>query len=164
LHYNKTQLSFEAKNILSYIFVLPKCHNKNSITGTLKQIKMKNSASTKQLLETYYKGFSQKQGWESVISDDFKFIGGNMTEMTPVLGKPAYIEIIKRFSRVYKTMRIKEMIVEDERACVIGNYDYLFPNGKSINGDVAEIWKAKDGKLDSLTIFFDTLTFQANSK
>jgi hypothetical protein len=33
-----------------------------------------------------------------------------------------------------------------------------------MSGDVAELWKAKDGKLDSLTIFFDTGTFQANAR
>ena len=121
--------------------------------------------TTKELLETYYKSFAQKQqGWEAVLSDDFKFVGGDMTKTTPIVGKTAYIEVIKRFSQVFKTMRVKEMVVEDDNACVIGNYDYVFPNGKSINGDVAEIWKIKDDKLDALTIFFDTLTFQANTK
>ena len=123
---------------------------------------MGNSTSTKQLLEAYYKGFAQKHGWESVISDGFKFIGGDMTKTAPTVGKAAYIEVIKRFSRVFQAMRVKEMIVEGENACVIGNYDFKFPNGASINGDVAEIWKAKDGKLDSLTIFFDTFTFDKN--
>ena len=56
------------------------------------------------------------------------------------------------------------MMVDNDNACVIGNYDYVFPNGKSINGDVVEIWKVKNGKLDSLTIYFDTLTFSLNSK
>lgn len=55
------------------------------------------------------------------------------------------------------------MIVDGDNACVIGNYDYQFPNGEKINGDVAEIWTAKDGKLTSLTIFFDTLTFDKNT-
>ena len=119
---------------------------------------------TKELLETYYKGFAQKKDWDSVLSDDFKFVGGDMTQTTPVTGKAAYIEVIKRFSQLFTNMRVKQMIVEDDSACVIGNYDYVFPNGKSINGDVAEIWKVKNGKLDSLTIFFDTLTFSANSK
>jgi hypothetical protein len=64
---------------------------------------------------------------------------------------------------VFETMRVKEMIVEDENACVIGNYDFKFPNGVSINGDVAELWKAKNGKLDLLTIFFDTLAFDKNT-
>ncbi len=119
---------------------------------------------TKELLETYYKGFAQKYGWESVISDDFKFVGGDMTNTTPVVGKQAYIEIINRFSRLFTTMRVKEMFVEDDSACVLANYDYVFPNGKNINGDVAEFWKVKDGKLNSLAIFFDTLTFDLFTK
>ena len=28
--------------------------------------------TTKELLEKYYKGFAQKEEWDSVISDDFK--------------------------------------------------------------------------------------------
>jgi len=124
---------------------------------------MPNSTSIKQLLKTYYKGFAQKHGWEEVISDDFKFTGGDMTKTAPTIGKTAYMEVINRFSRVFQTMRVKQMIVDGENACVIGNYDYVFPNGTSINGDVAEIWKAKNGKLDSLTIFFDTLTFDKNT-
>jgi len=120
--------------------------------------------TTKDLLETYYKGFAEKKDWESVIADDFKFIGGDMTKTTPVVGKTAYVEVIKRFSQMWKTMRVKEMIVDGDNACVIGNYDYVFPNGNSINGNVAEIWTAKNGKLASLTIYFDTQTFSVNSK
>jgi len=115
--------------------------------------------TTKELLESYYKGFAQKSNWESGLSDDFKFTGGDMTKTTPLIGKAAYIEVIKRFSQLFTNMRVKQMIVDNDNACVIGNYDYVFPNGKSINGDVAEIWKIKNGKLDSLTIFFDTSTF-----
>ena len=118
----------------------------------------------KELLETYYRGLAQKKGWESVISDDFEFVGGDMTRTDPVLGKPAYIEVIKRFGSVFTTMRVKEMIVEDDRAFVRANYDYVFPNGRSMSGDVAELWKVGNGKLESLTIFFDTATFQANAR
>lgn len=124
---------------------------------------MENSKSTKQLLETYYKGFARKKGWESVISDDFKYVGGDMTNTTPLVGKDEYIKVIERFSQVFQTMRVKEMVVEGDKACVIGNYDLIFPNGVSMNGDVAEIWKVKNGKLDSLRIFFDTLTFDKNT-
>ena len=120
--------------------------------------------TTKDLLESYYNGFAQKSNWESVLSDDFKFIGGDMTKTAPIVGKKAYVEVIKRFSQLFTSMRVKQMIVDSDNACVIGNYDYVFPNGKSINGDVAEIWKVKNGKLDSLTIYFDTFTFSLNSK
>jgi ketosteroid isomerase-like protein len=124
----------------------------------------KNLVETKQLLETYYRGLAQKKGWEAVISDDFKFVGGDMTNNRPIVGKANYIAIIDRFSRLFATMRVKEMIVEQDKASVIANYDYAFPSGTAISGDVAEIWKIKAGKLDALTIFFDTLTFHNNTR
>ncbi len=120
--------------------------------------------TVKQLLEDYYNGFAIKSGWESTISEEFKFVGGDMMNTTPIVGKQAYIEVINRFSRLFTSMHVKEMIVEGDSACVIGNYDYVFPNGKNINGNVAELWKVKDGKLDSLTIFFDTFSFDLFTK
>jgi ketosteroid isomerase-like protein len=112
-----------------------------------------------ELLETYYNGFAKKQGWEEVISDDFKFVGGDMTKTSPIVGKQAYIEVIERFSKLFTTLQVKKMFVSDDGAFVLANYDYVFPGGKSINGNVAELWEIKGGKLDALTIFFDTLTF-----
>ena len=125
---------------------------------------MENANITRQLLETYYKGFAQKSQWESVVADDFHYVGGDMNNRTPSVGKQAYVDIIKRFSQRFDTMRVKEMIIEGDRACVIGNYDFIFANGKRINADVAEQWTVKNNKLQSLTIYFDTLTFANNSK
>ena len=118
----------------------------------------------KKLLETYYKGFAEKANWESVIADDFQYVGGDMTNKEPLVGKQAYIEVIKRFSQVFTAMHVTEMIIEGDNASVIGNYDFKFPNGQQINGNVAEIWTAKNDKLQSLTIYFDTITFTNNSK
>ncbi len=120
--------------------------------------------TTKELLDFYYKGFAEKSNWESVIADNFQYIGGDMTKTEPIIGKQAYIEVIKRFSQVFKTMSVKEMIIQGDHACVIGNYDLRFPNGQEMNGNVAEHWTAKNDKLQSLTIYFDTLTFANNSK
>src|SRR5690606_14374135 len=118
----------------------------------------------KELLDIYYKGFAEKANWDSVIADDFQYIGGDLTKNEPLVGRQAYIEVIKRFSQVFSAMRVKEMIIQGDNACVIGNYDFKFPNGQEINGNVAEIWTAKNGKLQSLTIYFDTLTFANNTK
>ncbi len=120
--------------------------------------------TTNELLAVYYEGLAKKNGWESVIADDFKFVGGDMTKTDPIVGKQAYIEVINRFSKLFTNMRTKEIFLSDEGAFVLANYDYAFPNGKSINANVAESWKVKKGKLDSLTIFFDTEGFQKYSK
>ncbi|HEX8279657.1 MAG TPA: hypothetical protein VF540_13225 [Segetibacter sp.] len=79
-----------------------------------------------ELLETYYKGFAKKQGWETVISDDFKFVGGDMTEKDAIVGKRAYIDIIKRFSQLFDNMRLKKLIIDGNQACVIEDYDTYF--------------------------------------
>ena len=120
--------------------------------------------TTKELLEAYYKGFAAKSNWENFIADDFQYTGGDMTRTEPITGKQGYIEVINRFSKMFKSMQVKEMIIQGDIACVIGNYDFRFPNGKELNGNVAEIWKVKNDKLQSLTIYFDTLTFANNTK
>ena len=120
--------------------------------------------NTKELLETYYRGLATKAGWELVIADDFEFVGGDMTKTEPTVGKAAYVETIRRFGRLFGSMQVAEMIVEGDRAYVCGRYDYAFPNGVRIAGDVAEIWRVRGGKLAALRIFFDTATFQANLK
>jgi ketosteroid isomerase-like protein len=117
--------------------------------------------TTKELLHSYYKGYAQKQGWEIVIAEDFEFVGGDMTNQTPVIGKQAYIEITNRFNKLFTDMRPKKMFVTEEGAFVLANYDYVFPGGRRINANVAELWKVKDGKLSGLTIFFDTKNFDA---
>src|SRR5258708_37443187 len=102
--------------------------------------------TTKELLETYYKGLAKKQGWETVIADDFKFIGGDMTNTNPTVGNQAYIETIKRFGALFTDVRPKEIFMSGEGAFVLANYDYVFSNGKNINANVAELWKVIKGK------------------
>jgi ketosteroid isomerase-like protein len=125
---------------------------------------MDNQVKTKQLLESYYKGFAEKAHWEHTIADDFQYVGGDMNNQQPVLGKQAYIDIIRRFSQRFESMRVKQMVIEGDNASVIGNYDFQFPNGHKINGNVSENWTVKNGKLQSLTLYFDTLTFMSNLK
>jgi len=125
---------------------------------------MESEILTRQLLESYYEGFAAKSNWENTIADDFQYVGGDMTNTQPVVGKQAYVEIIKRFSQRFEAMRVKQMIVDGDKASVVGNYDFQFPSGLKINGNVSENWTVKNGKLQSLTLYFDTLTFMKNLK
>ncbi|PWT78055.1 MAG: hypothetical protein C5B59_02520 [Bacteroidetes bacterium] len=114
-----------------------------------------------QLLQTYYSGLARKKGWESVLAEDFEFIGGNMLKSEPIIGKQSYIGVIDRFGKVFTDVRAKDTFISDQGAFVLANYDYVFPGGKKVNANVAELWKAKGGKLCSLRIFFDTESFNA---
>jgi len=122
---------------------------------------MENPDTIKELLNIYYQSLNEKNGWQSVVSDEFTFlgIGGKSTPGNGTKGKNAYIEVINRFYLVFETVKVKEIIVDTEKAYVLANYDLLSPAGDKLNFDIAEIWKVKNRKLDSLILYFDTVTW-----
>ena len=73
-------------------------------------------------------------------------------------GKELFVN--NNFFKMVKDLKLKRMIVENENACALVNYDLTSPKGKNFSADVAEIWNVKDGKLESLAIYFDTAEFQ----
>jgi len=75
-------------------------------------------------------------------------------------GKEAVTKSFDRFLQAVQAVRVKHMIVENEDACAIVSYNFVSPQGNKLTLDVAEIWKDKDGKLGSLTIYFDIAEFR----
>lgn len=115
---------------------------------------MENTRVTKELLERYYEGLSRKSGWEELLSDDF-WLRGTVAKETK--GRDLYIN--NNFFKLIKRLHVKEILTEGENGFALVNYDLLSPKGKELSCDVAEFWKAKDGRLDSIAIYFDTVSF-----
>ena len=115
--------------------------------------------TAQELLDTYYQGLARKSGWESVLAEDMRFIGGDMTRQDPAVGKATYVRIIQGLSQRFSNVRVVKSFVDGDQAFVLAEYDWHFPKDVSIKGAVAEYWKVKAGKLWELTIFFDTGSF-----
>jgi len=120
--------------------------------------------NTQALLHTYYQGLARKEGWDSTLAEDFRFIGGDKTKPAPQVGKANYIQIIQRLSRLFTGVRVLKSFVDGDEAFVLATYTWTFPHGFTVEGAVAELWKIQDGKLQELTIFFDTLSFDRLAK
>jgi len=117
---------------------------------------MNMTMTTKELLDAYYQGLMKKSGWEPLIADDFIYQGGrNMTE-PPLMGKAAYLQLMNKTYALFTAMRVKDQIVDGDRAYVLTNYDFSFPNGKKATSDAVEVWNVRNGKLASRTVFNDT--------
>lgn len=114
--------------------------------------------STHTLIDTYYHGLANRAGWEAALSDDFVFIGG--TEGSGSRGKNAYTEVLRRFGRSFETVSATQVIVDGDNACVIATYGVVSPSGKKKTVDIAEVWTARAGRLNSLRIYFDTAGWQ----
>jgi len=115
--------------------------------------------NTQELLKVYYQGLAQNSGWESVLAEDFRFIGGDMTNRTPLVGREAYRRVIQRLSGRYTGLRMVKAFVDGDQAMVLVDYDWSFPGGVKVTGPVAEKWLVENGRLQELTIYFDTLSF-----
>ena len=63
----------------------PSTNDSTLLLNNNKKEKMENLKSTKELLKMYYKGFAEKANWDSVLADDFQYIGGDMTKAEPVI-------------------------------------------------------------------------------
>jgi ketosteroid isomerase-like protein len=119
---------------------------------------MNNSRTTRDIVQKWYRLLAQKNEWQNLISEDIKLADSSLN-----IHEEGRIAVTKSFDQFLKTVQavtVKHIIVENEDACAIASYDFVSPQGKKLNFDVAEIWKVRNGKLRSLTIYFDITEFR----
>jgi ketosteroid isomerase-like protein len=109
----------------------------------------------KAMLDRYYEGIVGGQEWGSLLSDDFLLSG---TVAKDSKGRDAYVN--NNFFKMVQGLQVKSMVIEGDSACAVVDYALQSPKGKAFACEVAEIWKAKSGKLVSVAIYFDTAAFQ----
>ncbi len=112
---------------------------------------------TKEVITKYFDAIEKKADWQSLISDEMEFTMPAQTTR----GKSSYVEITGRFLRAVTGIRVKELIVERDKACAIAAYDLRSPKGNTSTKEVVEILSVRGDKLASSSIYFDTEDFKA---
>ena len=115
--------------------------------------------STRDLVQSYYNSLKNKNDkWQELYSEDANFADASQT-----LNAKGKTEVIKSFTPFLKgveSVKVKQIIIEDEYACVVVSYNYINPKGEKMSQDVAEVWEVKDEKLAKLTIYFDLTAYR----
>jgi ketosteroid isomerase-like protein len=115
--------------------------------------------TTKEPILDFYDGLAkQNDKWHANFSDDMAFSDSGLN--INLQGKEAVITSYQRFLPSVKSFKIKQMIVEGANACAVVSYHYVSPKGATLNQDVAEVWSVQDGKLKTLTIYFDITAYR----
>jgi ketosteroid isomerase-like protein len=114
--------------------------------------------STRNVIESYFKALEGKKGWESLLADDVAFTSFTIPNKQ-ITGKQLYIEATKRFYSTIRSFEVRGLIVEGSKACALTRYELKAPTGAAFQSDVAEIFSVRDGKIDSLGIYFDSAPF-----
>lgn len=86
------------------------------------------------------------------------FVGRTSPERR-IEGRDAYIHATKRFFSMIVGVEVRDLLVDDDRACALTRYRLRPPSGAEFQSDVAEVFRVTDGKIDSLAIYFDTAPY-----
>lgn len=114
--------------------------------------------STRDTIQRYFDALKNKKPWESFLADDMTFTSV-VVPIKQATGRSAYVESTKRFFSMIVAVEVREMIVEGNKACALTRYELRPPIGNTFSSDVAEIFTVRGGKIESLSIYFDTSPF-----
>jgi len=109
--------------------------------------------STGTVVEGFFEAMYTQNGWQELITDEITFegpLGGLVT------GKEAFIGITTQFLQGAHKASVRNMIVEGDSACVLTKYQIGHPDKALLDLDACEIVKVKEGKVDSMEVYFDS--------
>ncbi len=113
--------------------------------------------NTRQVVDSYFKALEKNARWESLLAETVAFTSFTIPNRQ-IAGKRAYIEATKRFYGSIQSFEIRGMLVEGSKACALTRYQLNGPAGP-FQSNVAEIYSVRDGKIESLGIYFDSAPF-----
>jgi ketosteroid isomerase-like protein len=115
--------------------------------------------NTKDIVKRYYKSLEEKSDeWKDLYSDDAVF--ADASKILLAKGKEEVVQSLVPFLNGVDGVKIKELIIEENKACAIISYIYVNSNKERMNQDVAEILEVKNGKLNKQTIYFDLTAYR----
>lgn len=114
--------------------------------------------TTRDTIEGYFRALSEKKEWASFLANDMVFTSFTSPNKQ-IRGKSAYLEATKRFYAMIQAFDLRDLIVEGDKACALTRYELAPPQGPRFQSDVAEMFMARDGKITSFDIYFDSAPF-----
>jgi ketosteroid isomerase-like protein len=110
--------------------------------------------TTKETVRSFYNSAAKKNNnWQKHLAEKVTF--SDADKNTYCEGKETFIKLFGNVLPTMNAIKVKQLIAEGNTVCAIVSYGYTNKKGETFNQDAAEIWKIKDGKLISLTIYLD---------
>jgi ketosteroid isomerase-like protein len=114
--------------------------------------------TTKGTIEGYFECLTKNNEWQAFLSERMLFTSYT-NPIKQVTGKDAYLESTKRFYSMIGSCEVRELMVDEDRACALTRYELTSPSGETFHSDVAELFTVKNDKIESFDIYFDSAPF-----
>lgn len=141
------------KNLVLIGFVLMTTSFYGQTTKTNK--KMEKSAL--EVFQAFGQGMmSGTDVWQDYIADDIKFIG----PVDQVNGKKAFVELNKAFMPAIRGNQMKQAVESGNFVITQIEMQVAMQSGKTITLNMSEWYEIKDGKIQSLKVYYDADEFR----
>lgn len=115
--------------------------------------------ATRQTVLAYFDRLQQGSGWQASFAEGMRFTI-RTSVAKEVEGKESYLRAAAPFYSMIRSVELRELIVDGERACALTRYQLQPPNGgPAFSSDVAEILMVRNDQIVSLEIYFDTAPY-----
>ena len=114
---------------------------------------------TRAVVQRYFDALGRGDDWAAWFADDMAFTSFT-SPVKQVNGKAAYLQATQRFYGSVRKVHLRQLLIEGDRGCALTRYELQPPNGApTFTSDVAELFEVRDGKIESLEIYFDSAPF-----
>jgi ketosteroid isomerase-like protein len=114
--------------------------------------------STRATIDAYFAALRAGDGWKDHVTDGATFASYG-TPATEVAGRDGYIAATEGFYGMVTDLEVRDVLVDGDRACALTRYRLQPPAGEAFTSDVAEIFTVTAGRIDALTIYFDSAPY-----
>lgn len=116
--------------------------------------------SPMQVVQSYGAGMaSGTDSWKQFIADDITFDG----PAAKVSGIQAFNELNEGFMAMVRGNRMKKAVEFENYVITQVEIDVAMPTGKTITLDMSEWYETKDGKIQSVKVYYDAEEFRKES-
>ncbi len=103
---------------------------------------------------------SGTDSWKQFIAENITFNG----PAAQVSGIQAFIELNEGFMSMVRGNRMIKAVEADNFVITQVEIDVAMPSGKTITLDMSEWYETKDGKIQSIKVYYDAEEFRKESK
>lgn len=102
---------------------------------------------------------SGTDSWKQFIAENITFNG----PAAQVSGIQAFIELNEGFMSMVRGNRMNKAVEVDNYVITQIEIDVAMPSGKTITLDMSEWYETKDGKIQSIKVYYDAEEFRKES-
>ncbi|MGH7483396.1 MAG: nuclear transport factor 2 family protein [Longimicrobiales bacterium] len=114
--------------------------------------------TTESTIDGYFKALSSGDDWQAYVAEDIAFTSHGTPEKH-VTGRDPFIASTKGFYSMIRSIEVRQLIIDGDRACALTRYVLQPPKGEPFTSDVAEIFAVRDDLIDSFEIYFDSAPY-----